>query len=162
MFGIKRKEKDPVDEARKKDTKKWIKNHLGGFTPKQSLVSILGSSESLELLTLFEKERKNGATVKDLEVMWANLIEIEPLIAKYVSDGKEGFSKGTEIQRAMKIEKQRDSIRGMGQLMQEGAERVKKEEDDSFTKIEKLYELKEKGIITEEEYEAKKRQLLFE
>lgn len=148
------------EKIRLEETKKWIVNNIGWYVAKRTLRTILSSSDSVKMLNYFKDARNNGATVEDLENMLEEIKAENPVIAKCLTDQKDGITQQFGRDKEVQAEMGRETLRRTGQLMSEGANLEKK--DDSLEKIEKLHELKEKGIITEEEFEIKKKQLLFD
>ncbi len=77
----------------------------------------------------------------------------------------ENLDEETETEEAEEQKGFKEKINATGQKVSEGISNIfnkKKSSEDSFEKIKKLAQLKEQGIITEEEFEKKKTELLKE
>ena len=65
---------------------------------------------------------------------------------------------GEEVRRIIEEGERRDNAKP--DLIQQALMKIQKSDDDKFEKVRKYKELYEEGIITEEEYERKRKELL--
>lgn len=130
---------------------------LGGIT-----MSILSGASSYALGQVFKKHFESGGT----------FLDFEPGRVKKFYD--EQFEKGKVIAKEVdeeKIQKGKDEVQKSTYMSEPVVEEVKApepkpvtdpipEENDPISKILKLQEMKEKGIITEEEFSALKKDII--
>lgn len=125
---------------------------IGGLT-----VSIFAGASTYALGEVFKKHFENGGTILDFDV--------ERLKKAY----REKFEKGKEVVKEMKKEEADSKKGGFKVSEDEVVEETVKEtaeatsdapSSDVITRLKELAELKNSGVITEEEFEAMKKKLI--
>jgi len=115
---------------------------LGGVT-----MAVLSGASSYALGEVFKKHFETGGTFLDFD--------IDRLTKMY----KEKFEKGKKVAEKIKREQERKQEVVEKVEYQEAAQ---KEQKDVISKLVKLGELKEKGILSDEEFAAMKKKLINE
>lgn len=115
---------------------------VGGVT-----MAVLSGASSYALGEVFKKHFETGGTFLDFD--------IDRLTKMY----KEKFEKGKKVAEKIKREQERKQEVVEKVEYQEAAQ---KEQKDVISKLVKLGELKEKGILSDEEFAAMKKKLINE
>jgi hypothetical protein len=68
--------------------------------------------------------------------------------------------KKTEEKKEEKKEEEKKKVEFVGELKKEEVKEVKKNDNDDLAQIEKLAKMLEKGILTKEEFDFKKKKIL--
>ncbi len=115
---------------------------VGGMT-----MAVLSGASSYALGEVFKKHFETGGTFLDFDV--------DRLTKMY----KEKFEKGKKV--AEKIKKEQERKQEVVEKV-EHKEATQKEQKDVISRLTKLGELKEKGIISDEEFQVMKKKLIEE
>lgn len=109
---------------------------IGSFLGGASMVALSGAS-TYALGQVFVQHLKKGGILANFDFEWAKNMY------------KQEFEKGKKYAESMKKETPKEEVKKDHETL-----------NDVFAKIEKLSDLKESGILTEEEFQEKKKKLL--
>lgn len=115
---------------------------VGGMT-----MAVLSGASTYALGEVFKKHFETGGTFLDFDV--------DRLTKMY----KEKFEKGKKV--AEKIKKEQERKQEVVEKVEQ-KEAAQKDQKDVITRLTKLGELKEKGIISEEEFQSMKKKIIEE